>query len=101
MTERMLIIDGLHLERREPNPVMAARTTPDEPSSLPPSTDERLVDPLGIAVKFELKVDPFHTMRAARMRTYGLIVMDVRRGHGAESAFAVKAIESFQLSLSR
>jgi hypothetical protein len=101
----MLIINGLNLERREPDPVMATWTTPDEPGSLPPCSDQRLVNPLGIAVKLDLEVDPFHAMRAARMRTDRFIVMDVSErtpeGSCAESAFAIKAIESFQLSLSR
>jgi hypothetical protein len=42
----------------------------------------------------------FHltSMRAARMGTRRIIVMDMGRRHGVESAFAVEAIESFQFS---
>ena len=73
-----LFVNHLHLERRETNPVAARRTTTDETGSVPPRSDQRLVNAFRIAVKLELEVDPLHMLRATRMGACGFVVMDVR-----------------------
>jgi hypothetical protein len=47
-------------------------------------------------MKLELEVDPLHPLGAARVGAGGIVVMNMRRRHGAESTFTVEAIESFQ-----
>jgi hypothetical protein len=73
-----LVVNRLHLERRETNPVAARRTTTDETGAVPPRSDQRLVNSFRIAVRLELEVDPLHMLRATRMGASGFVVMDVR-----------------------
>src|SRR5262249_31282649 len=94
---RLILVDGLHFQRRKPYPALAVGTTADEAPSLPPSLDQELRDPLSVSVTLELEVNPLHPMAASRMRAGRFVVMNVRRRHGAESTFAVETIEGFQL----
>jgi hypothetical protein len=94
---RKFIIHCFHFQRREVNPLIANRAAPDKPLPLPPSSDQWLVNAVGVAVKLKLEVDPIHPMRATRMGASRSVIMDMRRGHGAESTFTVEAIKRFQV----
>jgi hypothetical protein len=94
---RTLVVNGFHLARSKSNPFLTGWTTADESASLPPRPDRRLVDTCRVAVKLEFEVDPLHVMRAARMGTSWLVIMDMKRRHGAEPTFAVEAVQCFQL----
>jgi hypothetical protein len=80
---------------RRPNPWHPARAAAGEAVALPPRPDQRPVDPLRISVPFELEVDPFHRQAAAGMRAGDVVVMDVGRGHRAESSLAIESIVFF------
>ena len=95
---RLVLVESLHLQRREPDPALAVRTTTEEASAVPPGADQGFIDPLRIPMQFELEIDPLHLVATTLMRAGRFVVMDVRRRHGVKSTFAVEAIQGFPIS---
>jgi hypothetical protein len=59
------------------DPSTTLRAPAGKASPVPPGSDQRLVNPFGIPVKFKLEVNPFHPVTATGMRTVGVVIVNV------------------------
>src|SRR5260370_3614872 len=80
---------------------MTIGTPADESGPFPPGPNHRHINAVPITVKLQMKLDPLHLVAASGMRTKGIMIMDVRRSHLAETPFTIYAVQLRDFSGSR
>jgi hypothetical protein len=74
----LILINGRHAEGPETKPSAARGAMADKPKTFPPGTDEGLVDSFRIAMKFQLEIDPLHSMATAGVRADWIVIVNLR-----------------------